>query len=265
MEAGRGKGPQAALALGWVSGRRCHPGLSPGPAAGRRIPLPCVGAGGPAQAQLLLGPQALRPLGAQFQRAPPPSQLGLQALEQNAAQTDRAHKPSTCCPSDLACKLGFSVQPTCPHAPVPGRPVTSARGPGSNSPQGAHRHSGKLAVRLWSPGIRGTGHVDLMPALAQAQRCWMDAGAGGLGGPQGSRGGRLRAWGGWGPRPWTPGSGGETGQKQILWGADGHRTVSSQQGEGRGGPEGPTGRRSPGRSPTPWHRLAPTILARLSL
>ena len=194
-------GGERARRLPWLwggcRGTDVTPGLSPGPAAGRRIPLPCVGAGGPAQAQPLLGPPALRPLGARFQRAPPPSQLGLQALEQSAAQTDRAHKPSTCHPRHLACRLGFSVQPTCPHAhPVPGRPVPSARGPGSHSPQGAHRHSGKLAVRLWSPGIRGAGHVDLIPTLAQAQRCWMDAGAGGLGGPQGFRGGRLRAWGG---------------------------------------------------------------------
>ena len=165
-------GGERARRLPWLwggcRGTDVTPGLSPGPAAGRRIPLPCVGAGGPAQAQPLLGPPALRPLGARFQRAPPPSQLGLQALEQSAAQTDRAHKPSTCHPRHLACRLGFSVQPTCPHAhPVPGRPVPSARGPGSHSPQGAHRHSGKLAVRLWSPGIRGAGHVDLIPDFSR--------------------------------------------------------------------------------------------------
>ena len=72
---------------------------------GRGHLLPCVRAGGPAQAQRFWGHRPSGPSELDSKGAPPPSQLGLQALEQSAAQTDRAHKPATCRPSGLACRL----------------------------------------------------------------------------------------------------------------------------------------------------------------
>lgn len=127
MEAGKGKGPQAALALGWVEGHRCHrrgQAQGEGPSGGEGAPAAVCRRPSCFWGHRPSGPSEFDPKG-----APPPSQLGLQASEQSAAQIDRAHKPATCRPSGLACRLGPSAWPTRPHAhPVPGRPVPSAQG-----------------------------------------------------------------------------------------------------------------------------------------
>ena len=159
-----------------------------GPVVGREHLLPCVGAGGPAQAQPLLGPPALWPLGARFQRGTSSLPAGPPGFGAECSPDRRAHKRATCRqrPGLQAGSLCVADPPWKGQCRLPG-------GPGSHSPQGAHRHSGKLAVGLWSPGISGACHVDPVSALAQAQRCWVDTGGDRLGGAAGLWVGRLRA------------------------------------------------------------------------